>query len=40
MAKIVKFDSEARAAMLKGVDILANTVKTGAKNVKKFPQHI
>ena len=27
MAKIVKFDSEARAAMLKGVDILANTVK-------------
>ena len=28
MAKIVKFDSEARAAMLKGVDILANTVKT------------
>ena len=28
MSKIVKFDSEARAAMLKGVDILANTVKT------------
>ena len=28
MAKIVKFDSEARAAMHKGVDILANTVKT------------
>ena len=27
MAKIVKFDSDARAAMLKGVDILANTVK-------------
>ena len=27
MAKIVKFDSEARTAMLKGVDILANTVK-------------
>ena len=27
MAKIVKFDSEARASMLKGVDILANTVK-------------
>ena len=27
MAKIVKFDSEARAAMMKGVDILANTVK-------------
>ena len=27
MAKIVKFDSEARSAMLKGVDILANTVK-------------
>ncbi len=24
MAKIVKFDSEARSAMLKGVDILAN----------------
>ena len=28
MAKIIKFDSDARAAMLKGVDILANTVKT------------
>ena len=27
MAKIVKFDSDARSAMLKGVDILANTVK-------------
>jgi len=27
MAKIVKFDSEARALMIKGVDILANTVK-------------
>ena len=27
MAKIVKFDSEARAAMIRGVDILANTVK-------------
>ena len=27
MAKIVKFDTEARTAMLKGVDILANTVK-------------
>ena len=27
MAKIVKFDSEARTAMLRGVDILANTVK-------------
>ena len=27
MAKIVKFDTEARNAMLKGVDILANTVK-------------
>ena len=27
MAKIVKFDSDSRAAMLKGVDILANTVK-------------
>ena len=27
MAKIVKFDSDARAAMLKGVDILTNTVK-------------
>ena len=26
MAKIVKFDSEARALMIKGVDILANTV--------------
>ena len=25
MAKIVKFDSDARASMLKGVDILANT---------------
>ena len=28
MPKIVKFDSEARAAMLRGVDTLANTVKT------------
>ena len=28
MAKIVKFDSEARALMIKGVDILANTVKS------------
>ena len=28
MDKIVKFDSDARSAMLKGVDILANTVKT------------
>ena len=27
MAKIVKFNSDARTAMLKGVDILANTVK-------------
>ena len=27
MAKIVKFNTEARTAMLKGVDILANTVK-------------
>ena len=27
MAKIVKFDSDARSAMLKGVDILANTVR-------------
>ena len=27
MAKIIKFDSEARTAMIKGVDILANTVK-------------
>ena len=27
MAKIIKFDSEARAAMIRGVDILANTVK-------------
>ena len=27
MAKIVKFDSDARAAMIKGVDILANTVR-------------
>ncbi len=27
MAKVVKFDSEARSAMIKGVDILANTVK-------------
>ena len=27
MAKIVKFDSDARASMLKGVDILADTVK-------------
>merc|ERR1711991_1067196 len=28
MAKIVKFNNEARAKMLKGVDTLANTVKT------------
>ena len=27
MAKIIKFDSEARASMVKGVDILSNTVK-------------
>ena len=27
MAKLVKFDSEARSMMLRGVDILANTVK-------------
>ena len=27
MAKIIKFDSEARAAMIKGVDVLTNTVK-------------
>ena len=27
MAKIVKFDSEARAAMMRGVNILADTVK-------------
>ena len=27
MAKIIKFDSEARAAMMKGVDILTNTLK-------------
>ena len=27
MAKIVKFDSDARSSMIKGVDILANTVK-------------
>ena len=27
MAKIVKFNTEARTSMLKGVDILANTVK-------------
>ena len=27
MAKIIKFESDARSAMLKGVDILANTVR-------------
>ena len=27
MAKIVKFDSDARSSMIKGVDVLANTVK-------------
>ena len=27
MAKVVKFDSEARAAMMRGVNILADTVK-------------
>ena len=29
MAKIVKFDSEARAAMIRGVNILADTVMFG-----------
>ena len=28
MPKIIKFNNEARAKMLKGVDTLANTVKT------------
>ena len=27
MAKIVKFDSEARSSMIRGVNILADTVK-------------
>ena len=27
MAKIIKFDAEARAAMIRGVNILADTVK-------------
>ena len=27
MAKIVKFDAEARSAMIRGVNILADTVK-------------
>ena len=27
MSKVIKFDSEARAAMIKGVDVLSNTVK-------------
>ena len=27
MAKIVKFDAEARAAMIRGVNVLADTVK-------------
>ena len=27
MAKIIKFDSEARASMVKGVDMLSNVVK-------------
>ena len=27
MAKVVKFDSEARASMMRGVNILADTVK-------------
>ena len=27
MPKIVKFNSEARSAMIRGVDVLANTVK-------------
>ena len=35
MAKIVKFDSEARSSMLKGVDILANTVKLHLVKGKK-----
>ena len=28
MAKIIKFDAEARAAMMRGVNILADTVKS------------
>ena len=27
MAKVVKFDAEARAAMIRGVNVLADTVK-------------
>jgi chaperonin GroEL len=27
MAKVIKFDAEARAAMMRGVNILADTVK-------------
>ena len=35
MAKIVKFDSEARSAMLRGVDILANTVRLPRVRVRR-----
>ena len=36
MAKIVKFDTEARNKMLKGVDTLANTVKVNTPNLILF----
>ena len=35
MAKIIKFDSEARAAMIRGVDILANAVKVTLRTKRK-----
>ena len=35
MAKIVKFDAEARAAMIRGVNILADTVKVTLRTKRK-----
>ena len=35
MAKIVKFDTEARTKMLKGVDTLANAVKVTLGSLKE-----
>ena len=35
MSKIVKFDSEARAAMIRGVNILADTVKSNPWTKRK-----
>jgi chaperonin GroEL (HSP60 family) len=35
MAKIIKFDAEARAAMMRGVNILADTVKVTLGSQRK-----